>query len=238
MKAMILAAGLGTRLYPLTANKPKALVEMNGIPLIFHLLCKLSQSGFNEVIINLHHFSEKVREYLSHNKIPGMRIEFSDESDCLLDTGGGVKKALWFFDEDEAFLVHNTDIVTDFDLNDLVQYHQNHNGQATLCVSNRNSSRKLLFDSQGILCGWENNRENRTKIVRKPQGEIQKFAFNGIQIINNKLVRLSAREGVFSLIDFYLEMAKDHDIYALVTDKMVFDVGKPDSLLEAEKYFQ
>ncbi len=103
MKAMILAAGLGTRLYPLTASRPKALVEMNGIPLILHLLYKLSQSGFNEVIINVHHFSDQVKKCLGENKIPGMKIEFSDESDCLLDTGGGVKKALWFFNGEEAF---------------------------------------------------------------------------------------------------------------------------------------
>src|SRR5208283_5777856 len=162
MKAMILAAGLGTRLRPLTGDRPKALVEIDGRTLLELTLTRLSKFGIREVIINAHHFADRIFEYLNGRKNFGMKIEISRE-DVLLDTGGGLKKAAWFFlqdSQDEPFLLHNVDVLSNIDLGRMVRFHKEHEALATLAVQERKSSRYLLFDERGELCGRSFEREN------------------------------------------------------------------------------
>ncbi|MDD3541727.1 MAG: sugar phosphate nucleotidyltransferase, partial [Petrimonas sp.] len=163
MKAMIFAAGLGTRLKPLTDTMPKALVPVAGKPLLWHTIQKLKAAGFDEIIINVHHFAGQIRQYIQDNNRFGIRIEFSDETQALLDTGGGIKKASWFFDDEKPFLIHNVDILSDIDLQNLYHFHTNSNSVATLVVSERKTSRYLLFDKNNHLAGWINEKSGETK---------------------------------------------------------------------------
>src|SRR5210317_1542357 len=156
MKAMIFAAGLGTRLKPITNDRPKALAEIHGTPLIEIVIRRLINCGFNDIIINVHHFADKVLDFLASKNNFGINLQISDERGELLDTGGGLKKASWFFDDGKAFLVHNVDTLTDIDLLDYYHFHQKNNALATLLVRHRPGSRFFLFDENSILSGWEN----------------------------------------------------------------------------------
>ena len=153
---MIFAAGLGTRLKPLTDDRPKAMVEVNGKPLIQHIIEKLTANGFDEIIVNVHHFAEQIIDFLHENNNFGIRIEISDERGMLLETGGGIKKAAHFFDDGKPFLVHNVDIFSNADLRELYNHHIESSSAATLLVSDRKSSRNLLFNDDMRLCGWQN----------------------------------------------------------------------------------
>ena len=153
---MIFAAGLGTRLKPLTDHMPKALVPVAGKPMLEHVILKLIAAGFNEIVINVHHFANQIIEFLKEKENFGITIHISDETDCLLDTGGGIKKAASFFTDGEPFLVHNVDILSNTDLKSLYDYHINSNNDATLLVSSRKTVRYLLFNAQQDLCGWIN----------------------------------------------------------------------------------
>lgn len=240
MKALIFAAGLGTRLKPLTDTMPKALVPINGTPLLELVLRKLIASGFDEIIINVHHFADQIIDFVKRNNSFGVHIEISDERDALLETGGGIKKASWFFDDGEPFLVHNVDILSNIDLKGLYDYHLSHNGIATVVVSNRDTARYLLFDSNLRLNGWTNIKTGEVKspFETLDVSSCQRLAFSGIHVISPKVFDLmSGWNGKFSVIDFYLEVAAKETIKGFVPENLkMIDVGKIDSLHDAELF--
>lgn len=236
MKAMILAAGLGTRLRPLTNDKPKALVEINGEPILGILVKRLIKSGFDEMIINVHHFAYQVVEFIEKNKSFGISIAISDETDLLLDTGGGLKKAGWFFDDGKPFLVYNADILSDMNLKKLVAAHTESKAMATLVVRERESSRYFLFDDALQLCGWENRRTNERKISRQQATGLKPYAFSGIHVISPEIFKHISETGVFSIVDLYLRLASEHKILAYPeNDSLWIDMGKKQGLDEAKR---
>ncbi|MCX7798598.1 MAG: nucleotidyltransferase family protein [Melioribacter sp.] len=237
MKAFILAAGLGTRLKPLTDYKPKALIELNGIPLLEITIKKLLKFGFNDIIINLHHYAEQIINFLERKNFFNAKIEFSYEKDLLLDTGGGLKKASYFFDDKKPFLIHNVDVLTNINLLDLYEYHENKNAIATLAVQKRNSSRYFLFDEDNNLCGWKNCKTGKIILVRKPLGKILEYAFSGIHIVSPKIFKYFPEKDVFSIVDFYLTVAsKERITYYEHSNSIFFDLGKKENLTLAEKF--
>lgn len=237
MKAMILAAGLGTRLRPLTDDRPKALVEVAGRTLLEITIARLRQFGVNEIIVNVHHFAEKVIEYLQGKKNFGIRIEVSRE-EVLLDTGGGLKRAAWFFLEAEsanaAFIVHNVDVFSDIDLRRLVESHEQNQALATLAVQQRQSSRYLLFDPQMQLCGRRLVKEDTVEMVR-PTAQPQEMAFSGIHVISPRLLRMIDEDGAFSIIETYLRLSsKGGKIVGSRVDGAYWrDLGRPENLARA-----
>ncbi len=202
---MIFAAGLGTRLHPLTAGKPKALVEIAGIPMIDRLIRRLIYFGFDELIINVHHFADQIISHIKSKNDYGIRIEISVE-DTLLDTGGGLQKAAWFFDDQQPFLVHNVDVLSDLDLRNLMNQHQQTGPLATLAVRDRKTSRYLLFDKNDQLCGWRSIREQKTIITRQ-SGELIPLSFTGIQILDPEILGLINETPPFPIIELYLRLA-------------------------------
>jgi len=239
MKAMIFAAGLGTRLKPITDNLPKALVPIAGKPLLEHVILKLKTAGFDEIIINIHHFPDQIIDFMKANNNFGIRIEVSDERDELLDTGGGIRKVAWFFDDGKPFLVHNVDILSNIDLVELYNQHISTNSLATLVVSQRDTFRYLLFDKNRRLNGWINEKTGETKPANLDQTQnYDKLAFSGIQILSPKVFELmEMSEKKFPIMDFYLSNAASQDINGFVpVDFKMLDVGKLDVLDEAEKF--
>lgn len=237
MKAMILAAGMGTRLRPLTNDRPKALVEVGGRPMLEIALTRLQAFGIREVIINVHHFADKIIDYLKINNF-GMRIEISRE-DVLLDTGGGLKKAAHFFleglaDSDAPFLLHNVDVVSTVDLGRVVQFHVQKKALATLVVQDRETSRYLLFDEELRLCGRRSRDDPRDEAVRSVR-HVRPFAFSGIHVISPGLLQRMTEEGVFSIITTYLRLAAAGErILAFRADEYYWrDLGKPNDLVQA-----
>ncbi|HVP56135.1 MAG TPA: nucleotidyltransferase family protein [Candidatus Eisenbacteria bacterium] len=238
MKAMVLAAGLGTRLRPLTNDRPKALVEIGGHTLLEITLTRLRAVGVREVIVNVHHFAEMIAECLAAKQNFGMRIELSRE-EVLLDTGGGLKKAAWFFLEDgreEPFLLHNVDVISDIDLAQMVEFHRSQRALATLAVQQRTSSRYLLFDELGLLCGRRFEGEQRTELAR-PAEPLQALAFCGIHVISPRLLGMMSEEGAFSIIETYLRLAaRENKVAAFRADKYYWrDLGTVGSLRLAGK---
>ncbi len=236
---MIFAAGLGTRLKPLTDNMPKAMVTIAGKPLLEHVILKLKAAGFDEIIVNVHHFAEQIIDFLQEKNNFGIRIEISDEREQLLETGGGIKKAALFFDDGKPFLVHNVDILSNVDLAELYTFHQEKNALATLLVSNRKSSRYLLFDKANNLKGWLNASTGETKSPLKDINieDYQSLAFSGIHILSPQIFDLMGDwNGKFSIIDFYLSICKEEKIIGFEKEDLkLIDVGKLDSLAEAER---
>ena len=240
MKAMVLAAGLGTRLRPMTDARPKALVEVGGRTLLEITLARLRKCGVSEVIINVHHFAEMVMDYLKLKDNFGLSIEISRE-DILLDTGGGLKKAAPFFlrdHSDEPFILHNVDVISTIDLGQMLQYHRDKGALATLAVQKRDSSRQLLFDLCGQLCGRTTGRDQSPEIVRQAN-ELHPMAFSGIHIISPRLISLIEGDGVFSIIPTYLKLAAAGEkIVAFPADEYYWrDLGKPESLRQAADDF-
>lgn len=237
MKAMILAAGLGTRLRPLTDDRPKALVEINGRTLLEITLSRLRTFGVSEVIINVHHFADMIVEYLKANDQFGMRIEVSREY-VLLDTGGGLKKAAHFFADsarpEEPFLVHNVDVLSAIDLGRMVKSHNENGALATLAVQNRKTSRYLLFDDRLQLCGRRASSAQQPELVRSAR-QPEALAFSGIHVISPRLLAMMSEEGPFSIIAFYLRLAaQGEEILAFRADEYYWcDLGKPESLAQA-----
>jgi NDP-sugar pyrophosphorylase family protein len=234
MKAMVLAAGLGTRLRPLTNDRPKALVEIAGRTLLEITLNRLKEFGVGEVIINVHHFADKVIDYLNANQNFGMSIEVSRE-DVLLDTGGGLKKAGWFFAKDEEpFILHNVDVISSIDLERMLQFHKERNALATLAVQERKSSRYLLFNDEFQLCGRIAGPDKQPEIVR-PSPNLQPLAFSGIHIISPRLFPLMKEEGIFPIIDAYLRLAGEREkIVCFRADQYSWrDLGKVESVAQA-----
>jgi len=236
MKAMILAAGLGTRLRPLTNDRPKALVEVAGHTLLEITIAKLKQFGVNEVIINVHHFADKMTDYLKANINFGMRVEISQE-DVLLDTGGGLKKAAWFFLEDKypaPFFVHNVDVVSSIDLDAMLESHRQTDALATLAVQQRETSRYLLFDEQMQLCGRRIVEQKEIEMVKAAQRP-RELAFTGIHVISPRLLEMMSEEGVFSVIDPYLRLAGQGETIAGYQALGAYwrDLGKPENIAAA-----
>ncbi len=230
MKAMIFAAGLGTRLRPITDNKPKALAEINGIPLLEIVIRRLILFGFKEIIVNVHHFADQVIEFLETKRNFGIDIHISNERDLLLDTGGGLKKASWFFDDKKPFLVHNVDTITDTNLHDFYNYHLNKGALATVLIRHRPGSRFFLFDDEKRLCGWENI-NNGKKIIALEKANLEQIAFSCLHIIDPAIFPLLKETGPFSIIDSYLNLASDHNIYGYLDDKSYWiDVGTLEKL--------
>lgn len=239
MKAMILAAGLGTRLLPLTNDRPKALVEIAGRTLLEITLTRLRRFGIREVIVNVHHFADMVVDYLEERDNFGIRIEISRE-EVLLDTGGGLKKAAWFFQEnpqsDEPFVLHNVDVLSSIDLGEMAQLHKSHQALATLAVQDRSTSRYLLFDEHSILCGRRIGADQTAEIVR-PSRSVKALAFSGIHVISPRILPMLTDEGVFSIIPSYLRLAgKEEKILAYRADQDYWrDLGKPENLAQAAR---
>ena len=233
MQAMILAAGLGTRLKPITEELPKALVEVNGKTLLEIAIRNLIENDFRRIVINVHHFADKVKEFLGNNTFAA-DIFISDESDLLLDTGGGIKHARKFFD-DSPILIHNVDIISNLNLKEFYQYHISDDSVASLVVSNRKSNRYLLFNEADILCGWQDVNKDEKIIVRE-DSKLNQLAFNGIHILNPHLIDSFPDEKVFSVIKAYLKIAGTEDIHAYVSNDIKWiDVGKVDSLQKASQ---
>jgi|LSQX01.3.fsa_nt_gb MurNAc alpha-1-phosphate uridylyltransferase len=240
MNALILAAGLGTRLGSLTADCPKALVEVAGRTMLEHQIRRLSAAGFDRFVINIHHFAPKVRAFLADNSNFGLDIRLSDESGLLLDTGGGIRQAMRLFDNDEPVLVHNVDIFSSTDLKMLYEGHRKSGADATLLVASRSSSRYLYFDVNGMLCGWSNESTGR---VRSPLAGFDKsrytpYAFQGIHVVSRTLLPLldSVPDRTFGITRFYLEHADRLKLRKVVVSSEGWvDAGKPETLSAAER---
>jgi NDP-sugar pyrophosphorylase family protein len=232
MKAMILAAGLGTRLKPLTEIIPKALVKVYGVTLLEQSLLHLKRSGINQVIINLHHFAGQIIDYLKINRDFGMNITISDESGELLDTGGGLKKASWFFNDHNHFIVQNVDVISNLDLIKVVDYHIEKKSLATLVVKERETSRYFLFDDKLTLCGWENVKTGEKLISKQTVTSKRQLAFSGIQVMDPDIFNFIIETGKFSLTGMYLRLSSTHKICGYHDlDSFWKDAGKPEPKL-------
>lgn len=242
MKAMVLAAGMGTRLRPLTNDRPKALVEVGGRTLLEITLTRLRDFGVGEVIINVHHFAEMIEAHLKAQNNFGLRIEISPE-DRLLDTGGGLKKAGHFFldspgrkdsGREEPFIVHNVDVISNIDFAQMLKFHAEKNALATLAVQDRPTSRYLLFDESLQLCGRQPSGEGKRELVR-PSQHTQQLAFSGIHVISPRFLAMMNEQGAFSIIDSYLRLAgQGEKILAFRADRYYWrDLGRPEHVAQA-----
>ena len=242
MKAMIFAAGLGTRLRPLTNDRPKALVEVGGKTMLERVITKLAETGFDDITVNIHHFGEKIIEFLELNENFGLNIHISDERDMLLDTGGGILKARPFLDGDEPFLVHNADILTDIDLYAMYQHHVESCAMATVLVKDRITSRYFVFDDDYRLQGWINKSTGETRPTAFIHREgFNNLAFGGIHVISpsifEPLEEYSQGQAKFSITPFYVDECHTHLIKGYVQDTPYtwLDIGKPETLVQAEQ---
>jgi len=239
MKAMVFAAGLGTRLYPITKDRPKALAEVNRITLLEHNIRFIAEQGFDEIIVNVHHFADKVIDFLKSKNNFGLQIEVSYEEE-LLDTAGGLAKAADFFD-DEDFLLYNVDVVSNINLQDMLIHHQKNSAIATLAVRDRKTSRYLLFDEKTHLAGWRNKNTGEEILIGEKSyvENLHEFAFSGIHIISPKMLPLLGEVRKHSLTPFYLEIAKQNTIAAYEhNNDSWFDCGKPETLAQAANYLK
>ena len=236
MKAMILAAGLGTRFKPWTNKHPKALAPVNGKTLLERNLLYLQSSGIKDVLVNVHHFAEQIRHAIIVNDGWGSNITISDESNEVLETGGGLKKAAAYFDEG-SFVLMNADILTDLDLKKMISFHKENKPLATLAVTDRKSSRYFLFDQNDQLCGWRNKKSGE-EIISVQGSLLEEKAFSGIHIISPEIFNLMHQQGKFSIVDVYLELAAAHTILGFDhSGSRLVDVGRPDAIAVAEKMF-
>ena len=236
-QSMIFAAGMGTRLKPLTDSMPKAMVPVAGKPLLWHIVMKLKRSGFERIVINVHHFADDICQYLDTQKWDA-EILISDERQQLLDTGGGLKHAAPLFRKNEPILIHNVDILSHIDFGEALAYHSYSKNIATLFVSNRKTSRYLLFDNSKQLIGWEDIRSGEKKWSNHPASDYTPLAFSGIAIIQPELTDLLPEEGhPYPIIPAYLEIAKTHRIkYFIHNSNDWLDVGKPETLAQAQQW--
>ena len=256
MKAMIFAAGFGTRLKPLTDTCPKALVKVGEKPMLQHTIEHLIKHGFNEIIINIHYLGNQVIDFLQQHNNFGIRIEISDETDLILETGGGLLKAKHFFDDGKPFLVCNADVFTNINLTNLYDFHIENSPTATLAVRNRKSSRVLLFDDKNRLCGWQNFKNEEVKFPSvfsdsithyfDAENEIfndvqfnsikqaKQLAFSGYQIISPEIFNHQTRSGIFSMIEWYIDICAQQTILAYEhDDDSWIDIGSPEQLQKA-----
>lgn len=234
MKAMILAAGVGSRLHPLTDETPKALIEVGGAPMIEHVIRRLTAAGVTEIVVNLFHLGDQIVDFLASKDNFGMRVAFTREAE-LLDTGGGLKNAARFFDDGKPFFLHNVDVLSEIDLRALLRFHQAHEALATLAVQCRPSSRLLLFDREGRLCGRET--PEGVQWAKAPVPEAERLAFTGIHIIAPVLFPRMTETGIFPITQTYLRLAGEGErIVARRVDGSYWqDIGSPESLARARR---
>jgi NDP-sugar pyrophosphorylase family protein len=239
MQAMLFAAGLGTRLQNETANKPKALVQIGGKTLLERAIDKLKAEGVQKIVVNVHHFSDLIIDFIA-SKDWGIPVLISNESEKLLETGGGLKKAGSFFSDDSPILIYNVDILSSIDLNDVKLTHLNSGALATLVVRQRETQRYFKFDEEKNLVGWLNKKTGETIIARRDKFETAtEMAFSGIHIVQPELLKLMPDEDRFSIVKVYLELAKTRNIKAYYdTSDSWIDVGKPEQLEEARELFK
>ena len=234
-KALLFAAGLGTRLKPFTDNHPKALAKVNGKTLLERNIEYLKSYGINEFVINVHHFADQIVDFLEKNENFGVKIQISDESDEVLETGGGLVKAKDLL-ENQPFLVMNVDILTNLNIHQLIDFHFKHRPLVTLAVSDRKSSRKLLFEKDMWLKGWKNMATGEE--IRESEFELKEMAFSGIHVIEPEFLELLPAGGKFSIMTSYMELMKSEIIMGYDhSGGILVDVGRPESVLEAEKFF-
>lgn len=236
-KALIFAAGKGTRLKPFTDSHPKALALVNDVPLLERNIKYLQNFGVTEFVINVYHFGEQIVEFLEKNNHFGAKIDISDEKDELLETGGGLLFAQKYLENEENFLIMNADILTDLNIHELVKFHETHLPLATLAVSDRNSSRKLFFNSEMVLKGWMNKNSGETKMAEF-NSDFKELAFSGIHCINSSIFDKIKRRGKFSIMEEYLDLMFENNILGFQHEARLIDVGRPESAIEAEKYFK
>ncbi|MCL2027283.1 MAG: nucleotidyltransferase family protein [Bacteroidales bacterium] len=246
-KAFILAAGLGVRLKPFTETEPKALVEVNGKPLLQRLIEKLKENGYTEIVINVHHFADLVINFLNANQNFGVKIQISDEREQLLDTGGAILKAKCFLENESNFLVHNVDILSDMDFSKIAEQHVKSNALATMAVRDRPTDRKFLFHTTGKapneinwhLRGWQNTKTNEKILLDSSSETLTPLAFSGIHIISSDIFKHINQSGKFSIVETYLDLAKTFDICGFRHDEDLWlDVGKPEQLELAQHIFK
>ncbi|MDH8700782.1 NDP-sugar pyrophosphorylase family protein [Dysgonomonadaceae bacterium PH5-43] len=241
MKAMIFAAGLGSRLKPITDSMPKALVRVHNKPLLQIVIENLKAAGFNEIVVNVHHFSEQIIDFLNNNNNFDIKIGISDESDKLLDTGGGIKKASHFFNDNTPFLVHNVDILSNINLNSFYNHAKESNASACLLVSERITNRYLLFNDNDNLVGWINEATGEIKSPYKSFDPTlyKKYAFGGLHIIHPSIFGLmnEMEDDCFSIIDFYLSVCDKVPIKAYTQpDLNIVDIGKTEVLMRVNSH--
>lgn len=234
MKAFIFAAGLGTRLGALTNEKPKALVKVNGIPMLQLLILRLKKQGITDFVINVHHFADQIIAFLEQQNNFNCTIQISDERELLLDTGGGLKKAEPFFKNEANFLIHNVDILTTIDFEDMAEEHYKSQAVATLAVQKRDSTRKLLFNKEKSLCGWRNIPEKK-EIISRHANTYSPMAFSGVHFVSSEIFKLLPPLSKYSIIPEYLKIAKTKDISAYICNEKVIDMGTPERIATAEK---
>jgi len=233
---MILAAGEGTRLKPLTDKIPKALLEVKGKPLLEHTINYLMHYGVDEIVINVHHFAEQIIAYLESKKNFNIRIEISDETDKLLDTGGGLKKASWFFNDKSSFILATVDIITNLNLNKLYEFHVKSGALVTLAVKKRPSTREFLFDKDYCLCGWKSNITGEKKLLVSKDVIKHSIAFSGYHVINPSIFELITEEDSFPITDLYLRLAREQIIKGFSHDESFWmEFGRIDNIEKAEK---
>lgn len=237
MKALLFAAGKGTRLKPFTDHHPKALAKVNDVPLLERNIKYLQSFGINDFVINVHHFGDQIVNFLIENKNFGAKIKISNEKDQLLETGGGLLFAREYLENDGDFLIMNTDILTDLNLNQLIKFHYTKNDFVTLAVSDRKSSRKLLFNDDMVLRGWQNT-DSGEKRLAEPDPGFKALAFSGIHCVHPAIFGKIKRQGKFSIMDEYLDLMLSEEIRGYEHNATLIDVGRPESVLEAEKLFK
>lgn len=234
---MIFAAGLGTRLAPLTDSRPKALVEFLGKTMLENVALRIVEAGYNKLVINIHHFPELMREFIRNHDF-GAEVVISDESDMLLDTGGGIVKAQDWLSKENDFLLYNVDVASNLDLEMLRKAHLETGNLATLAVKDRTSTRKLIFDEGMNLCAWKNLTTSDTKISREVAPEkAREFAFSGISMVSRDIFPLITESGKFSITNLYLRLAKDCRIGGFIDNSLWADLGTVEKLKKAEALF-
>lgn len=238
-QAIIFSAGLGTRLKPLTDTLPKALMTVNGKTMLQRNIEKLIAAGCRTIVVNVHHFPEMIRDFLAANHNFGITIHISDERGAILDTGGGLAHAAHFFDRNAPIVAHNVDVLSNLDLNEVMQYHTQRNSLATLVVRNRETQRYFLFDNQMRLCGWQNKATGEHILKNdKILTQLTPLAFSGIHIIEPSIFSFIVQKGKFSIIDLYLQLADTQIISGFDdTSSQWIDIGKPEQLEKAQKMF-
>jgi len=235
MNAMLFAAGLGTRLKPLTNNKPKALIEVNGMTMLKMALLKMENAGISKVVVNVHHYSDLVIEEINRFRSGRMEIVVSDESEQLLDTGGGLLKARPLFDNENPVLLYNVDIVTTASLKNFISFHQLHGDVASLMVKQRPTTRHLLFNEHMELAGWE-NLNTGDKIITKETSSYNAFGFQGIHIVEPRIFDLILETGKFPIMELYLRLARNHTFRGYESQHdLWFDIGTPEKLETTKK---
>jgi len=237
---MILAAGIGSRMGSLTSDQPKALLQLNHIPLIEHIIRRLKNAGITEIIINVHHCADQIINFINHKNKFNLRIEFSWE-EKLLDTGGGLKKAGWFFDDNKPFILHNVDIISEISLKNMITDHKRFGALATLAVRKRVTARQLLFDDKLQFVGWKSAEKKQQEIIPSADaGKIKEYAFLGIHILSPDILRFMPQSSKFSIINAYLQIAAHHKriIGSIQKDGYWLDVGRPEYIKTAESFLK